>query len=192
MAGVLSFDLSLSASGWCYAAGKICGYGLLLGKYKDTQRLIYNRGIVCDKVDQIKPDLVIFEELAWSRNESFAKENAGLAHMVRAELYVDKVPWVVATANQLKKFACGSGGSKKNPVKKEHVLKFCATRFGHDVSSNDVADAIILAYIGMALMGDWEPTTQAQKEVLAKIRESNPGIGSVVQPRQEETPSEVW
>ena len=177
MSCILSFDLSLTSTGWCVAAdGAVREYGLIEGKHDEVKRLIYNRNRVCDKIDTTKPDLVVFEDLAWSKNEAYAKEIAGMAYMIRAELVSDGTPYIVVAANSLKKFACGSGGSKKTPVKKEHVLKFCATRFGHDVDSNDIADAIILAYIGMALRGEWSATIAAQGEVLETLRKNYPKI----------------
>ena len=54
------------------------------------------------------------------------------------------------------------------------MLKFIATRFGHDVNDNNIADAIGLGYVGMALVGDWSPTMEAQSSVLATIRKNNP------------------
>lgn len=195
MSRVLSFDLSLTASGWALAVdGVVREHGLISGKCDGVARLIHNRNRICECIDIDRPDLVIFEDLAWSKNESFAKENAGLAYMVRAELVTDKIPYVVAAANQLKKFCCGSGGSKKAPVKKEQVMKDLYKRFGHDVNDNNIADAIVLAYIGMALIGDWEPKISAQGEVVAALRKNYPHWDTVrVQPgRTTNSPSDGW
>jgi Holliday junction resolvasome RuvABC endonuclease subunit len=198
---ILSFDLSLTNSGWCVAVdGTIREHGLIPGKCDGVQRLIHNRNRICERIDGEHPDMVIFEDLAWSKNEAFAKENAGLAYMVRAELVTEKIPYIVAAANSLKKFCCGSGGSKKTPVKKEHVLKDLALRFGHNVDSNDVADAIVLAYIGMALMGEWEPKIAAQREVLETLRKNYPHLKQPVRVGRtpetvqtvQQSPSDGW
>ena len=182
MSRILGLDLSLTASGWALAVdGKVDSYGLIPGKYDGIARLIHNRDAVCDKIDAVKPDLVIFEDVAHHANNNLANENVGMAWMIRAELFADKLPYVLCSPSSLKKFVCGSGGSPKNPIKKEHMLKFMATRFGHDVNDNNACDALGLAYIGMALVGDWQPTIDPQREVLAKIRESHPWLSKFVQ-----------
>ncbi len=198
MSRVLSFDLSLTNSGWCLAVdGAIREHGLIPGKCDGVARLIHNRNRICELVDIDRPDLIIFEDLAWSKNEAFAKENAGLAYIIRAELVTDKIPYVVAAANQLKKFCCGSGGSAKTPVKKEQVMKDLYKRFGHDVNDNNIADAIVLAYIGMALIGDWEPKIAAQGEVIEALLKNYPTLKRAVQPVRpiqtvQQSPSDGW
>lgn len=185
-------DLSLVASGWAFAVdGKVCGYGLLPTRSSGIERIIFVRNRACDKVDELKPDLIVFEDLYFSRDPT-SQERAGLAFMIRAELFSDKIPYFVTAPASLKKFVVGRGGSKKSPVPKALVVKYIATRFNHaNVDDDNICDAIGLAYIGMAMLGEWEPDMNAQREVLQTIRKNNPGIGPVVQPRQEE-PSNLW
>lgn len=155
--------------------GKISQYGLLPGKHDGIRRLIYLRGLICDKVDAVKPDLVVFEGLSFnSRDNDF--ERAGLAWMIRAELFSDGVQFALCAPQSLKKFVCGTAGNAKQPMKKENMLKYLFSRFGHDVDNNDICDAISLAYVGMALVGDWEPTIQAQRDVIEKLRATNKGV----------------
>lgn len=171
---VFSLDLSLTATGWCVAVdGAVKEYGLILGKYSDVARLVWNRNRVMDKVDAAKPDMVIFEGLAMRSMDGKALERTGMAYMIRAELFGDKIPWVECAPSSLKKFVVGRGGSKQNPVPKDLIVKYIATKFKHEnVDDNNVCDAIGLAYVGMALLGDWTPTMKAQEEVLATIRKS--------------------
>ena len=174
---ILAFDLSLTGTGYCSAMdGKTCGYGLCPGKGEGVRRLIHVRDAVCKKVDDLKPDLVVFEDFSYGSSDGKAFERAGLAYMIRAELVSDGVPFALCSPSGLKKFVCGTAGSPKQPMKKEHMLKFLATRFGHDVDDNNVCDAIGLAYVGMALVGDWQPQIDAQRQVLAKLRETNKGV----------------
>lgn len=175
---ILAFDISLVATGFARAeSGKIVDSGILGTAGCDgVKRLIQVRNRIMDKVDTAKPELVIMEDLAFSRNEAYAKEVAGASWMVRAELYTDGIPYVLVGASSLKKFVCGHGGSAKNPVKKEHVLKAVYQRWNHDVNSNDQADAIVLAYIGMALLAEWQPTTEAQMAVLETVRKAHKGM----------------
>lgn len=46
----------------------------------------------------------------------------------------------------LKKFACGSGGSRKNPVTKEHMIAAARAKFGYKGRSDDEADALIILH----------------------------------------------
>jgi Holliday junction resolvasome RuvABC endonuclease subunit len=189
----MGWDLSLTASGFALAVdGKVESHGLILGKYDGIARLIHNRDAVCDKIDSVKPDLVIFEDVAHHANNNLANENVGMAWMIRAELFSEKLPYLLCAPSSLKKFVVGSGGSKKNPVTKDLVIKEIF-KLGHDVNENNVADAIGLVYVGMALVGDWEPRRDSQREVLAKIRESNPSFAKSVQVGQTPAqPREEW
>lgn len=174
---LLAFDLSLTGTAVCCAEdGKIRDYNMIPGgPHAGVARMMCVRDCVCTRIDLAKPGLVIFEGLAHnSRDTDF--ERAGLAWMIRAELFTDGMPFVLVAPQTLKKFICGTAGNAKRPMKKEHMLKFLATRFGHDVDSNDICDAISLAYVGMALIGEWEPKIQAQRDVIAKLRAANPSV----------------
>jgi crossover junction endodeoxyribonuclease RuvC len=172
---IFSADLSLTATGCAVAIdGKLTTWGLIPGKHDGVQRLIYVRNRVCDKIDEVKPDLVIFEDFSYASKDGKAFERAGLAFMIRSELFTDKIPFCVCSPQGLKKFVVGTAGSPKKPVTKELVIKEVFKRWGFDVDNNDEADAIGLAHVGMALVGDYALTMQAQHEVLETIRNNNP------------------
>lgn len=178
---VLAFDLSLSSTGWALTAdGRLVDTGLILSQGEGVGRLIVLRNKVMDLVDKHMPALVMFEDLAFAGYDT-GHERAGLAYMVRAELHSDAFPWAVVSPASLKKFVVGQGGSKKNPVRKEHMLKAMLQHFGHDIDQNDIADAIGVAYVGMAAIGDWEPRTKAQREVIEKFIASNPTLKTLRQ-----------
>lgn len=166
---VIGMDLSLTSSGFAVATnGTITSSGIIPGKHVGIERLIWVRNRVCEKIDATKPDLIVFEDLAFSRNEAYAKEVAGAAWMIRAELFTDKKPYLLVGASQLKKFTTGHGNSKK-----EEMLLACFKRWGHDKRSNDEVDALALAHMGMAILGDEEPTIEPQREVLAAVKTKN-------------------
>lgn len=170
---VISFDLSLTASGHCTAVdGKVLDYGLVVGKGEGVLRLIANRNRVMERVDALKPDLVVFEDFSYGSMDGKAFERAGMAYMIRAELATDHIPFVTCSPMGLKKFIVGTAGSAKNKVTKDLVIKEVYKKLGHDLTDNNVADAVVLAYVGMALLGDWTPTMKAQEEVLTTIRKS--------------------
>lgn len=186
---VLSFDLSLVATGFALGdGGRVVQHGLIPGKHDEVRRLRHNRDRVCEKIEAVKPDLVVFEDLAQSRNMSFAKEIAGMTYMIRAELDADDVPYVVVSPTSLKKFVVGTAGSAKNKVTKELVIKEIYKRFSVDVSDNNQADAVGLCFIGMALLGDWPPQIKPQEEVLAGLREKNKSVLS----RLDRTVESIW
>lgn len=175
---IASIDLSLTATGFALSTdGHLDGFRIIPGKGDGIERLISGRNRIMDQVEEAKPDLVIMEDLAFSQNQAFAKENAGLAYMVRAELHTDKIPFLVAGPSQVKKFVTGSGGAKK-----EIIIKEVLRRFGVDCPDNNTADAVSMAYLAMALVGDWEPTTQAQLEVVAQIQSKNSWVGRLAKP----------
>ncbi len=176
MSSVLSLDISLTNSGWAVGEdGTVIAHGAIPGRHEGMLRLIWNRNRILDQVDKVKPDMIVMEGLAMRSMTGHNLERTGLAYMVRAELCSDHLQWIEVSPQSLKKFIIGRGGSKKNPAPKSLILKYIATQFKHtDVDCDDVADALGLNYIGMALMGDWTPTTEAQRDVLEKLGISQP------------------
>lgn len=181
MSVIFAADLSLTNTGVAVGAdGKVRGSFVIPVKGDGMGRLISMRNMICDQIDKAKPNLIIFEDLAFSMNKAYAKENAGLAYMIRAELHTDAMcPWLLVGASQLKKYAVGSGGSKKAKVGKDLVILNVFKKWGHDVDNSDQADALALCHIGMALMGDEEPTIDPQREVLAALRKANPWLRTI-------------
>ncbi len=169
-----AFDLSLTSSGYAVAVdGAIKESGVIPGKGEGIPRLIQVRNSVCNKIDAAKPTLVIFEDFSFGSNMSGAREIAGLAYMIRAELFTDGVPYCCVSPLALKKYCVGTAGSSKQKVGKELVLMSILKRWGAEIRDNNAGDAFVLAQIGMALVGDTVPTIEPQKEVLAKLRDNN-------------------
>lgn len=193
MSTVLAFDLSLTSSGFALGVdGKITRSGTMAGKGESVARLIYNRDAICRQIDSAVPDLVVFEDFSFASNMSSAREISGMAYMIRAELYSDGRPYACVSPLALKKYCVGSAGSAKNKVKKEHILLNVFKRWNHSCESNDEADALVLAHIGMALMGEELPTMTAQSEVLAKLRASNPWLAKLATPLVEKVSGGEW
>lgn len=177
MSCIMALDISLLSTGFALAVdGQISSSGTIAGKGEGIERLIYNRNTICRQIDLAAPTLIVFEDLAFSRNEAYAKEIAGLTWMIRAELYTDKRRYLLVGPSQLKKFVTGSGAAKK-----EQIIKEVFKRWGRDCPDNNSADAIGLAYIGMALRGEWTPTMAAQTEVLAALKKVNSWMTPLVE-----------
>lgn len=131
------------------------------------------RNQVLELVDQqdfiqemLHPTLVVMEGFSFASRGKHT-EIGGMAWMVRYALWERGIDYVVVTPGQLKKFALGKGVGEKDQITKE-VLK----RFGLDAADDNQADAIVLCHIGAALLNAWEPTMQAQREVLQELRKN--------------------
>lgn len=95
-----------------------------------------------------------------------------LASMVRLGVYrktgllpIDVHPMT------LKRFATGTGNAKK-----EMVLMEVYKRWGMSFATNDEADAFVCAVIGTMIVNGAEPSNEAQRKSLAKVREMNPHL----------------
>ena len=141
---------------------------------------------------------MVFEDLSFGSNKSYAKENAGQAYLVRHWLWHNGYDYLLVAPSQIKKFATGSGATS---IKKEVVIKEVLKRFSCDVNDNNMADAIVLCHIGAAFLGTWECTMQPQREVIAELKKKMPlvfsagprsyrmnpfGLGDATFPRQEQ------
>lgn len=178
MQRIVSFDLSLAATGWALfgpaplAAGEV-KWGTIAPSIFGHPRLEYIRGRVLELCEGA--DLVVMEELAFSRNDPSAQERSGLAYLIRHSLWKRKTPFALIAPSSLKKFCTGKGNSPKE-VMMMHVLK----RLGHETMDSHQADAVALAYLGMALTHQWEPTMDAQRDVMKVVRASNPWLQKFV------------
>src|SRR4051812_27333737 len=174
---IIALDISLTATGCAVSIdGKVTRSGVIPGRFTGIPRLIYVRGAVMDAVDETDPDFVVMEALSFGSKGSAVHDQAGLCRSIEMELVTDKRPYLTVAPMTLKKFVCGSAGSSKSPVRKEHMLKEILRRFGHDVTDNNVADALGLCYLAMSAVGEWAPQIDPQRQVIAGIREKNPWI----------------
>src|ERR1017187_1853414 len=171
---IVSFDLSLSATGWCVA-----GAAVEWGVFKPPNV----RG--GERVDWIArqcsgwvkaAELVVMEDFSFSSNMQGTREIAGVAYMVRHWLWRHSIPYVLVAPASPKKFIVGHGGSKNNPVTKSIVIKEVWKRWDHDTCDDNAADAIGLCYIGRALTGERPASTDAQRVVIDALAKKYPDL----------------
>lgn len=114
-------------------------------------------------------DLVVLEGFSFASKGNIAYQLGGLGFGVRVWLHKHAIPFQVVAPQAVKKFVTGKAGADKNIV-----LKELYKRFQIDVDDDNIADACVLVLIGECLLGMREPTTQAQREVLAILRGEKP------------------
>lgn len=173
-ANIIGVDLSLTATGMCGSGGAdtISAPNGMTG----MERLNWLFTVILACIlspeateEQHRQTLVVFEGLSYGSNDPSAQERAGLAYLLRHALYRQGVLYLLVPPTTLKKFVTGKGNAEKSLMLLE-VYK----RFGVSAANDNEADAVGLYYIGLAMSGQWEPTTDAQREVLATLRGEKP------------------
>lgn len=181
---IVGIDLSLNSTGWAKLEDKKpCEYGVLKphGKFvAGMPRLSWIRGHVARLA--AGADLVVFEQLAFAAHDR-NHERAGLAILCRHILWRHEIPYILVAPTTLKKFVAGRGGSAKNPVGKNVVLKEVFRKWNIDTNDDNEADAIVLAHIGAGLLGGPVVRPTAEREVLCtvfKAETNNPVLRSLI------------
>lgn len=170
---IVGIDLSLASTGmaFLFADGHIRLLTVSSPPGPIEPRLLDILRQINAHVRTVRPELVVIEDISqgsFGQSGGFL-ERVALFFMLRIHLHSVGIPFEKCSAIALKKFVVGSGGSKKNPVKKEHMIKAVLQRWGIDTASNDEADAAGLAYVGAAILDRIPAANEAQREVVAKI-----------------------
>jgi len=97
-------------------------------------------------------DLVLVEDLYMGKGTGAQLDRAGLWWIVLNSLDVAGLPLVLVTNNHLKMYALGKGAGKGTD--KDNVLAAVIRRYPTaDVTSNNTADALVLAAMGARRLG---------------------------------------
>lgn len=179
---VIAFDQSPTKTGWAeYSVGAEIEYGIcpafrkpVAGERKEDHEVARLRHVLQFIKGRVtRPGvvpLVLMEGFA--HNEKFHSHMmGGLGYSARFFLSQSNIDWLIVSPGSLKKFAASSGSAKK-----ELMIKECLKRFHVDTDDNNVADAVALCHVGMALLGWWEPRTGQQREVVALLQKNNDRI----------------
>lgn len=159
---IVGLDLSLTGTGiatWC---GDRILAETITTKLLGLPRMDY----ILQQVREFTKaaDLVVIEGFSFGSRGAALFEIAGLGYLVRHDFWKREQKFLLVTPGQLKKFVTGKGNADKAIVIRE-VYK----RFGVDVANDDEADAVGLLVIGMALLGQWEPTMDFQRVVVKDL-----------------------
>jgi crossover junction endodeoxyribonuclease RuvC len=174
----VGLDLSLSSAGFCKLTGAT--HELKTFKTKpdsftnDIERLIFISKEINDRIpDNVK--LICIEDYFVPHNAAqigSAIKLVQLGTVVRLQLYQRGLPFVTATAAQLKKFATGKGAGDKNLILRE-VFK----RWGVECKDDNQNDGFVLAKMAEGLIpylaGD-RSLPAFQNEVIEKLIKERP------------------
>lgn len=185
MKTAIGIDLSLTSTGlaWVNDAGEVVTtLATSTGKTKDTllQRFIRQTRLTDAVLDFVKaqglPDIAIIEGLfSAGQVGGMQLDRFGLWWRVVGSLLLWEVPVYVVAASQGKKFLAGSGKADKGSMVRAAGKLWPSWEPSTPHSSEDEADAIAMASVGLALTGADVPftITDYRKEVLGKLRKAN-------------------
>jgi crossover junction endodeoxyribonuclease RuvC len=121
--------------------------GVLASRLGGFPRLSDLAGRMMSLMDTHNPDLVVIEGYGFA-NKNTLVTLVEVGTVLRYFLWQADIEYTEVAPTSLKKFVSGKGN-----VKKEMILKEVFKRWGYDVNSNDEADAIGLAYMGLGILG---------------------------------------
>lgn len=163
---IAAFDLSFTGTGWAIKDDHGLRTGIIESDPAQSplQRMIH----IADQVIAIlhsaaPPKLVVLEGFAHGRAFQ-AHQMGGLGYIVREALQDHNFIWIDVAPKALKKFVSGNGNANKDVM-----IKNVYKRFSYDTDDSNVADAVGLVYVGMAVEGLWEPTTAEQRAVVDEL-----------------------
>jgi crossover junction endodeoxyribonuclease RuvC len=163
MVKICGLDPSLVATGYAELSdGGEHMDTLSVGKLKAEQRIAWIVQAITERCADA--GLVVMEGLSFGARSTSAHELAGLHWALRLALSVHETRYIVVAPALLKKFATGKGNAKK-----EVVMMDVSRRWGIRPEDSNQADAFVLAKTGACILGIEEPTTNAQREVIAKL-----------------------
>ncbi len=118
-------------------------------------------GRVLDVIEEYKPDIITIEEM-FVGHASSAIPIIQIGSFLRYFLWQESIKYVDVPPTVLKKFVVGTGNAKK-----EQVMMKVLHHWGFESKTNNIADAVGIAMIGLLLLK--EPFTKAQYETCAAI-----------------------
>ena len=169
MPNIIGLDLSLTSTGYVTLDefGEVVNNGAIKSKQKGIERLIELRDGVTELVPfahQELVDLIVIEGYAFGAQNQAAYIGE-LGGVVKVALHELGREMLIVPPAKVKQFATGKGNARKDMMRLE-VFK----RWGFEAKTDDEIDAYALARIGYALMYKDDTLTQAQRDVIEKLR----------------------
>lgn len=128
----------------------------------ELKRLIKIR----DSIGLKNIDLVVMEGIAFGvRKTSALAQLAALNYLIRERLYREKIPFIIATPTELKKFVTGKGN-----MPKDMMLLETYKRYDISFDDNNLCDAFGLAKIGETVLDESTKPLAFQKDIINNLR----------------------
>lgn len=167
---ITGLDLSLNRTGWA-VTDSVKAIGISYGIFDSedrhgAHRLAHIRNLVKQLVvsgGDPERNLILIENYAFGKTNQ-AHQMGELGGVIRLMLFEEGYEFFVIPPTRLKKFLTGKGVADKNIILKE-VFK----RWKFDVDDDNVADALVLMQLGLALVGKLENTTAFQEAVVQEV-----------------------
>jgi crossover junction endodeoxyribonuclease RuvC len=172
----VGLDLSLTSTGFCRRQDiktTIETVKTVPKNFKnDLDRLIHIRDTLMSKIPA-NVKMICVEDFFVPHSAMQMGSAISLAMLgttIRMALHERKLPFVIISPSQLKKFVTGKGVGDKSMILKE-VYK----RWGIEAGDDNQADATVLCYLAQALVeGYTDETPKFQTEVIRTVRADRP------------------
>lgn len=133
----------------------------------DIERSDYIAKCIVEQIKDIPLSMIAMEDYFSGKNPGSVIKLAILGTMVRLRLMESGYQYIAFAPTQIKKFESGSGLAPKDTM-----LKSVFKKHGFDTTSNNIADACAIAYVGKAYY-EWQSGRRDfltyETEVLKKI-----------------------
>lgn len=163
---VLGIDPSLTATGWAEHDSGIPEYDygtIACKKLKGVERLEYMQQQFAHLLLRTRPDLVVYEDYSFG-SKFRARATGELGGIFRLWLYKNGYDTLFVSPKALKAFITTNGDASK-----EDMVSAIKARTGIEGKlSDDEADAIGLAMLGRAYLGQTRVRSKKSKALLSK------------------------
>ena len=159
---IVGLDLSLSSTGYYLIGSGISGAIVTNEKLSSMERI---DGILARIAELVhEGDFVLIENNAFNAIGRAKSVLAELNGIIKFWLWRRGIQYVLVAPSTLKKFILGAGKGEKSFIIRE-VFK----AYQLDATTDDEADACVLAHIGACLIGREEPRNKAQRDILTTL-----------------------
>jgi len=135
-------------------------------KLTGIDRCIFIITEIMKMVTFYRPLFVVIEGYSLNmRNVASVIPLVELGSLLRFMLRVEKISWLDPRASELKKFVTGKGNAQKDMVML-NVYK----KWSFDAANNNIADAYVLAIMGLAHIGELKGVTKEMEKIAKSLK----------------------
>jgi crossover junction endodeoxyribonuclease RuvC len=112
-----------------------------------------------------KPDKIVVEGYSLGKNMNSTIPLVEIGGLLRFMLHLDGLPWFDPRASEVKKFATGKGNAPKDVV-----MMWVLKRWGYTSETNNIADAYVLAAMGLAQANRLPGITKEMRALVGSLK----------------------